>query len=350
VKLNRRLTKGVAILAAAAACVSTLFAPGVASAATLTSLTLTPSDATKGQTSVSYTIAIASSSAAAKCVRVHFSSSTTFSGTLPSGMTFTSPSVTANPGAVTMTASSTSDYVQGTSGSGPILTSLVVTGIKNTTTAGTVYAYIETWGNTDCSTGGVLDTGTVATAITDNTIVSVTVDPSFTFTVANQASACNGESNFVGGAGSSTGVALGHLAVSSSATGGQLLTVSGNSGGGYAVYLRGTQATTNLRSTGHNWVDGGGTYASPAVIGAGERFAYTYHDNVAAGTVSNPVTTASNGAGWVALDNATTNSVMDADSTASSGTGCVSYNAQTGSSTPAGLYQATIIYTAVPVY
>ena len=342
-KLNRRLTRGLAIMAAAAACVSTLFAPGVASAATLTSLTLTPANPTKSAATTTYTFAISSSSAAAKCVRVHFSNSTTFSGTLPGSMSFSTPVLTGNATGYTTTTSS--DYVQGTHASGVTLTSLTITNVNNMNAAGTLYAYIETWGNVDCSTGGVVDSGTVATAITDNTIVSVTVDPSFTFTVGNQSSACNGESNFVSGAGSSTGVALGNMAVSANKSGGQLLTVSGNSGGGYAVYLRGTFASTNLRSAGHNWVDVAGTYASPAALGAGERFGYTYKDNESAGTVSNPAS-----ATFIALDNATTNKVMDADNTASSGTGCVSYDAQTGSSTPAGTYQATIIYTAVPVY
>jgi hypothetical protein len=314
----------------------------MASAATLTSLTLTPSDPTKAATSVTYTFAIASSSAAAKCIRVHFGTTTAFGG-LPGSMSFATPVLTGNATAYTTTTSG--DYVQGTHATGVTLTSMTITNVVNPAASGTIYAYIEQWGNTDCSTGGVIDSGTVATAITDNTVVSVTVDPSFSFTVANQASACNGESNFVTGAGTSTTVALGSMAVSANKSGGQLLTVSGNSGGGYSVYLRGTFATTNLRSAGHNWVDGGGTYGTPAALGAGERFAYTYKDNVAAGSVTNP-----SSANFIALDNATTNKVMDADNTASSGTGCVSYDAQTGASTPAGTYTATIIYTAVPVY
>ena len=61
---------------------------------------------------------------------------------------------------------------------------------------------------------------------TANTTVSVTVDPSFTFTVANQSSACNGESNFVSGAGTATTVALGTSRSSSNVSGGQALDVS----------------------------------------------------------------------------------------------------------------------------
>ena len=181
-------------------------------------------------------------------------------------------------------------------------------------------------------------------ASTDNTTVSVTVDPSFTFTVANQSSACNGESNFVSGAGMATTVALGHLAVSSNVSGGQALSVSGNTGNGFVVYVRGTQASQNLRSAGHNWADVSGSYASPAVLGSGERFGYTYHDSTSSSSVTNPAS-----ANFAALTNATTNAVMGS-TTSETGSACVSYDAQTGASTPAGTYTATVIYTAIPTY
>lgn len=340
--LNGR-RKALVVMTAAAVCLSTLFT-GTANAATLTALTATPSDPTAGAVNHTLTFAISSSSAAARCIRVHFDDTTDFAG-LPGTVTIGTPVLTGNATGYTTTESG--DYVQGTHATGVTLTSMTITQM-NVSTAGTYYAKIETWGNVDCSTGGVVDTGTVAFAITDNTTVSVTVDPSFTFSVANQATACNGESNYVAGAGTATTVALGSLPVSSSKTGGQLLTVSGNSGGGYNVYVRSTQASQPLRATSpvYSWTDHGGTYPAGTALTAGEKFGFTFKDNNTAGTVDDTDPAAN---AFMPLGNSNL-AIMDADNTSSAGTGCISYVAQTGAATPAGTYTATIIYTAVPVY
>jgi alpha-tubulin suppressor-like RCC1 family protein len=178
-------------------------------------------------------------------------------------------------------------------------------------------------------------------ALMEETTVSVNVLPAFTFTLANRATACNGESDFNASAGTATSVALGGLAAASNVSGAQNLTVAGNSGNGFMVYLRGTQTSENLRSTGHNWTDVAGTYASPAALGTGERFGYTYLDSTAPSAVTDPAS-----ATFIALDD-TDRAVMGTNS-ASSGTGCVSFDAQTSATTPAGSYSATIIYTAIP--
>ncbi len=174
--------------------------------------------------------------------------------------------------------------------------------------------------------------------------VSVTVDSSFTFTVANRATACNGESNFVAGAGSATGVALGHIGISSNVSGAQTLSISTNAVGGFSVYLRGIAATGNLASSTHAFTDVSGTSASPAALGAGEQFGYTFHDSTTSPSVTNP-----GSATFIRLTNATTNAVMGSASSPS-GSGCVAFDAQTSSTTPPGSYTAVAIYTAVPVF
>lgn len=178
---------------------------------------------------------------------------------------------------------------------------------------------------------------------TANTNLSVTINPSFTFTVGNESSTCNGESNFVSGAGGASTVALGNLAAGANVSGGQALTVAGNSGGGFTVYVAGTQATQNLRSGIHNWTDVAGTYASPAPLGAGERFGYTYHDSTASSSVVNPAS-----ANFIALSNS--NAAVMGSNSSPAGGGCVSYDAQTSASTPAASYTATVLYTAVPAF
>lgn len=179
---------------------------------------------------------------------------------------------------------------------------------------------------------------------TGNTTTSVTILPSFTFSVANQSSPCNGEANFASGAGSSNAIALGNLTTSSNVSGGQLLSVAGNAGGGFAVYVSGAQANQNLQSATHNWTDVSGTYAAPAALASGEQFGYTYKDSTASSAVVNPAA-----ATFIALTNAANNEVMGSSSS-ESGSGCISFDAQTGTTTPPGTYVATVIYTAVPTY
>src|SRR5438309_322332 len=113
---------------------------------------------------------------------------------------------------------------------------------------------------------------------------------------------------------------------------------------GYAVYVRGTQALNNLRASGYQWADVTGTYASPAALGAGEKFGYTYHDSSSGTTVSNPAS-----ATFAKLTNGTTNAVVGS-AAAQTGTGCVTFDAQSASTTAAASYAATIIYTAVPTF
>jgi alpha-tubulin suppressor-like RCC1 family protein len=179
----------------------------------------------------------------------------------------------------------------------------------------------------------------------DSTVVSVTVDPAFTFTVTGASSACNNEPSFSGTAGSATEVALGRLTTSSNVSGGQLLSVVSNAGGGFSVFTRGTQSTNNLRSTTpvHPWADVAAPYGSPAALGTGERFGYTFKDSTTLSSVVNPAS-----AEFVRLD-ATDRAVMGS-STSLSGSGCISFTAQTSATTPAGRYAATVIYTAIPAF
>ncbi len=186
--------------------------------------------------------------------------------------------------------------------------------------------------------------GPTLTLVTNNTTdVSVTIDPSFTFTIGNRSSSCNGESNFATAAGSATAVALGHLAAGTNVSGGQALTVASNAGYGFTVYIRGPYSSGNLRSGSHNWTDVAGSYASPAVLGSGERFGYTYADSTSSSSVTNP------SSGYFAALDSTNRAVMGS-ATYNGGTGCVSFDAQASATTPAAAYTATVVYTAVPTF
>ena len=114
-------------------------------------------------------------------------------------------------------------------------------------------------------------------------------------------------------------------------SGGQALSVTGNASNGFVIYIAGTQAVQNLRNARHNWTDVTGTYASPAVLGAGERFGYTYKDSTSASSVTNP-----GSANFIALTN-TANAVMGS-ATSESGSGA---SASTQSPVPRHLQAPT---------
>jgi hypothetical protein len=238
--------------------------------------------------------------------------------------------------------------------SGGLVFTAIVAGDQNSddTTCGLTYSGIlYCWGyNNESQIGDGTTTNrstpTQASALYDairSTTVTVVIDPILTFTVANKSSACNGESNFVSGAGTSTAVALGHLAPSSNVSGGQTLTLTSNAAGGFVVYLRGTQASQNLRNASRNWTDVVGTYASPANLGANERFGYTYKDSTTSSSVTNPAS-----AKFIALTS--TDRAVMGSATSVSGSACVSFDAQTSATTAAGAYTATVIYTAIPTF
>jgi hypothetical protein len=345
VKLIKRHRKAGAIIATAAVCLSTLFS-GSASAATLTALSLTPGDSTKAVANT-YRIDLGSASGAAQCFRVAFSATSTFGGALPANMAFDSggASVLQVNGATNYTKSTGTGYIQGINAGGPTPTYITISNVLNPDTAATYYAQVSLWNNATCASTAA-DVGTLQFAIVENTVVSVTVDPAFTFTVGNQASACNGDANYQTGAGSATGVALGSLTGGTSKSGGQLLQVGGNAGGGYTVYAR-TDQVPALHSAGHNWQQAAGTYpAGATVTGGQERFGFTFDDLNASGTVDDTEPADLNYMPMLTTNQA----VMDGTSGTPTGDGCISYVAAAATSTPAGSYTATIIYTAVPVF
>lgn len=224
---------------------------------------------------------------------------------------------------------------------------ITLQGFTNTPTAGTYTSLVATYNN--AGTPAIVDSttspGLVFTSNQEGIATSIIIDPEFSFSVANAATACNGESGFVSAAGTSTAVALGGMVGSSSKTGGQTLAVTTNVGGGFAVYVRGTQTANNLQSANHNFADTTGTYASPAAwAGAGtEAFGYTYAD-ATVGSSAPAVPPDS----FIAL-NATPRQVAGS-ANALTGTSCVSFGVSTAANTSAGTYRATIVYTAVPAF
>jgi hypothetical protein len=316
-----------------------------------TDAALTMSDPTPSATGVTDTVNISGvSQTLTKCIKISYLTTLAGGGVKPTGLSVataaldSSSTYPASPASWTVSDDNTNGVITLTKSAGftPSSTSgqLVIDSITNASSSGTYYMTVNSYTNASCSSGAV-DVFALASSNNAPTQVNVAILPAFTFGVTGQSSTCNGESDFSSNAGGASTVFLGHLMDGANVSGGQALSVTSNASGGFSVYVRGSQASQNLRSGGHNWADVAGSYLSPAPLGSGERFGYTYHDSTSATSVTNPAS-----ANFVALTN-TNNAVMGSN-TSLSGNGCVTFDVQAGLATPSGAYTATITYTAVP--
>jgi hypothetical protein len=328
-----------------------------ASAAVLTTSSMALSDPRPSQASVQYTFTGSSVSLSAiKCAKIVFA--TTASGTtVPTSMSTSSAALsgTSNyfptPAGWTVDAS-TNGTVKITNATGETPASasgrtIVLTGITNGATADTNYfAQVTTYNNVDCATTPV-DSATVAFIFTNGQSVSMTVDPSISFSVAGTSSGttCNGQASTV--TTTATTVPLGTITTSANAVGVQNLTVTTNAGNGYTVNARYTAKPTS----GSNDIDDhSGSNAAPTAFSAAGTEAYGYTTNDATlGTGTADRFTSSGGNKWAAFT--TTNAEVAYNNAAvSSQTTCVGHQSGVAGTTSAGTYTTTAIYTATPVY
>lgn len=170
------------------------------------------------------------------------------------------------------------------------------------------------------------------------------VSPSFSFSVAPQVGSCNGVAQSAGSLVTATAINLGRINVLEG-IGAQKLTVSSNAAFGYVVYMR---SAGPLAAAQHTFASVAGTNSSPVAFPSGaEAFGYTTSDStLSAAPVDRFV---NGGAKWAALASSD-EEVATGAGVALNDTNCVAFRASAISSTPAGTYSATLIYTAVPTY
>lgn len=227
--------------------------------------------------------------------------------------------------------------------------SVVFGAVTNGSTADTSYfAVFTTYSDQACTTS--VESITVQFIYTNGQTVTVTVDPSFTFSVnavtaGTGAQAVNGQDTTV--TTTATTIPFGTTSASGNEVGAQDLQISTNAQGGYNIYMRQTGPLTNASSDTINAVSGSNacTYAAPASFPAAgtEAFGFTTNDaDISSGNYA-----ANN---W--CDVTGTNQSVGSGSVATSGTQTVRVGYQVGVSTTteAGNYSNTIIYTAVPTY
>lgn len=228
---------------------------------------------------------------------------------------------------------------------------IVFGGVDNGTTEGATYfAIVTTYTNVGCTTptGGV-DTAVVAFIYTDGELVQLTIDPTLTFSINSvlASQAVNGATTTV--ASTPSGINFGNSVTQSvNGVSAHELEVGTNATGGYSVFIRHTSDLTNGSDTISNHT---GTNASPTSFPAAgtEAWGYTTLDSDLGGTGDNDRFT-NPGGEWAGFT--TSNELVMDNSNAVSGTETALVGHQVGisSTTPAGTYQTTIVYTVASTY
>lgn len=327
--------------------------PLAATAATVTNGSLLLSDPRPSQTST-YTFSGQgfSTGTTIRCAELVFNTQADGGGSVPTGMTTTSTfnSTTlltfgswtvANPASGTVRITNATGQAPAASGN------IVWGGIVNSSVEGTYYGIFTTYSDVGCTTA--VDNTVVAYVVVDGELVQLTIDPTLTFAVNTVGSglAVNGVNTTV--ASTAGSINFGN-SVTAAANGisAHDLAVGTNAPNGYTVYIRHIGDLTNGASdtiTTHT-----GTNASPTVFPAAgtEAWGYTTEDS-SLGIVS-PDRFTNGGPFWAGFT--TSNAPVMDNPAAPSSTETVRVGHQVGvaTTTEAGTYQTTIIYTAASVY
>ena len=343
---------------------------GTAYAATLGHMTVALSDPRSNQTGVSYTFSGGDTTtpvalSVIKCVKIVIAdnSSTTKA---PIGFNGVSGSVdAANSTLINSSASgwslAKSDGIS-SSAQNNIFQYTNSTGITPSTTIGatfilsnltngsaenvTYYFRINTYGNIDCITAPI-DNAYPQFVYTSASLLSLTVDASLSFTVnaVGSAQSCDGTTTTI--ASTSTSIPFGAVTASSNSIVCQDLIAATNATNGYTIYIRYTGAPTNVLS--QTIANSSGTNAAPAAFsGAGtEAYGYSTNDATLGTGTANRFTNPSQR--WAALT--TSNAEVAYESVGITNTTYrIAHQVGVSTTTRAGNYQTTVLYTCTPVY
>ncbi len=338
---------------------------GQVSSAGLSPAKLLINNSQAAATSVTYSIrATVSVSTAIKQLKVQFCTTASGTCTLPTSMVTTGAvfsgtniSNTGRSGTYTVNGTLQEDW-SGSTAQSPLNITYDVTGITNpSSTNTTFFARITTYSDAGTTT---IDSMTVAAATLTTTSIalSATVDPNFTFSLA-QVQSGNVNSAVVNvTTGTAASIPFGVLNTTNASISATDITVTTNAGSGYQVTA--SQSATSTSGTllsGSNDIDPfTGTNASPttwsAPAGSANAnsgfFGYTTEDT----SLCNATTTrftSSGGNKWAGLTTVG-NEVVCSAVPVTSETTRVGWQIGVNSSQPSGNYTGTVILVATPTY
>ena len=224
---------------------------------------------------------------------------------------------------------------------------IVFNNVTNGATIDTTYfAIFTSYSDASCSTS--IDTVVVTFIYKDGALVSLTIDPSLTFTVAgvsDTAQTVNGVSTTV----TSLPASIDYQnAVTSLVNGVSAhdLTVGTNATGGYSLYIKHTGLLTSGADTITNWTGTNGSPSAFPAVGT-EAWGYTTEDGALLSGTANRFTTP---VAWAGFNTANELVADNAGPPASPETTRVGHQVGVAASTEAGTYQTTIVYTAASTY
>ena len=291
-----------------------------------------------------------------QCIDIELNTQADGAGGIIPGITTTSSTldsstlISTGSWAVDNTTNSTLRITNG-SGETPSASGDIVFGaVTNGSNEGvTYYAIVSTYTNTACSTptDGV-DNAVVAFTYTDGELVQLTIDPTLTFAVNTVAASQTVNLETTSVSSSATGIDFGtSVDQANKGVSAHDLEVGTNASSGYSVYIRHTGDLSNGTDTIANHT---GTNAAPTAFpSAGtEAWGYTTEDSTLAGVTADRFTSPGNE--WAGFT--TSNEVVVDNTSGIVGTETTRVGHQVGvaSTTPAGTYQTTIIYTVTSTY
>jgi len=289
------------------------------------------------------------------CMQIKYT--TTASGaTKPTGMTTTSATKASVTGGgltdISWTLSAVTDgtlkYTHATT-QATTATAITITtaNITNPSSAGVIYAQVKTYTSNDCATG-LTDSAVIAFSIISGQALSVTVDPSLSFSIANLASGVtigNGATTTVDiSAATASTIPLGNVNSTTNPIVGQSLTVTTNATNGYTVYA--SYSGTLSDGASHTIADHTGTNGAPSAFPAAGTSAFGYQSG--SSTLSGSGTRFSTNK-WAKFE-AWGYEVARATTKVSSDATNIGYQVGVSGTQEAGLYTTTIILTATPSY
>ena len=312
------------------------------------------SDPKPNKTAVTYTFDAANfdNTTAVKCISLDFNDQANGLGAVPTGLVTTGATLDVSGTLITEASWTSSFAVNGSlditnnTGESPASAgSLVYTGITNGSGTSAHFAILNSYTNTDCTTGAV-DSTIVAFVYTDGTGFALTINPTITFSVAGVASgSVNGATithsstptniNFLSDANTVTNAVSAHD-----------IQISTNTSSGYTIYIRESPALAN--GNGDPYATHSGTNLAPTTMPVGtEAWGYTTNDATLSNVGNGPNRFTSPANGWAGFS--TTNKEIAYNSVAPVGTETIRVGHQIGvaSTTLFGIYTTTIVYTLV---